>query len=141
MIELHALGWKRNTQGILVGAYSRIGSHISQEQETRNLRLEIDYLRKKLCHRVHNRGNRTPPSSSRSEDSSYRPRSKTPHSESFSASSCLDRVERHSKRHEDSSFPKSMGNDAMSKALRQIAKSPFTRRIDKAKIPLIVSPS
>ena len=30
--------------------------------------------------------------------------------------------------------PKSMGNDAMSKALRQIAKSPFTQRI-MAKLP------
>ena len=31
--------------------------------------------------------------------------------------------------------PRSMGNDAMSKALRQISKSPFTHRIDKAKLP------
>ena len=28
-----------------------------------------------------------------------------------------------------------MGNDAMSKALHQISKSPFTRRIDRAKVP------
>ena len=28
-----------------------------------------------------------------------------------------------------------MGNDAMSKALHQISKSPFTRRIDRAKLP------
>ena len=28
-----------------------------------------------------------------------------------------------------------MGNDATSKALRQISKSPFTLRIDRAKLP------
>ena len=31
--------------------------------------------------------------------------------------------------------PRNMGNDVMSKALHQISKSPFTRRIDKAKLP------
>ena len=39
---------------------SRIGSHVSHEQETRNLRLEIDHLHKKLHHRVHVRGDQTP---------------------------------------------------------------------------------
>jgi len=43
-------------------------------------------------------------------------------------------VEKHSKRHCESSFPKSIGNDAMIKALRQ-SKSPFVRRIDRAKLP------
>ena len=84
-------------------SHSRTESHVSHEQETQNLRLEIDYLHKTLCRRTHDRGNRTPPSSSGFEDSIYRPRSKTPPNESFSTSSCLDRVERHSKRHEDSS--------------------------------------
>ena len=116
-------------------SHSRAGSHGSHEQETQNLKLVIDHLRKKLRCRVHDRGNQIPPSSSRFEDSIYRSRSKTPPSESFSTSSRLDRVGRHSKRHKDSSFPKSMGNDAMSKALCQIAKSPFTWRIDRAKLP------
>ena len=31
--------------------------------------------------------------------------------------------------------PRSMGNDTMCKALRQISKSPFTRKIDRAKLP------
>ena len=31
--------------------------------------------------------------------------------------------------------PRSMRNNAISKALRQISKSPLTRRIDKAKLP------
>ena len=74
---------------------------------------------------MHDRGNQTPLSSSGSKDGNYRPRSKTPPSESFFASSRLDKVEKHSKRHGESSFPKSIENDAMSKALRQISKSPF----------------
>ena len=58
-----------------------------------------------------------------------------PSSESFSASLHLDKEERHKRRRVKSSPLKSMGNDAMSKALRQISKSPFTRKIDKAKLP------
>jgi len=30
-------------------SHSRIGSHVSHEQETRNLRSEIDYLQKKVA--------------------------------------------------------------------------------------------
>ena len=120
------LRWKCSTRDILVRA-TRTGGHVSHEQETRNLRSEIDYLRQKLSRKVHDRGNQTPPSSSRSEDGSYRPRSKTPLSESFSTSSHLDKVERHSKWHGENSSPKSMGNDAMRKSLRQIFKSPFAK--------------
>ena len=120
------LRWKCSTRDILVRA-TRTGGHVSHEQETRNLRSDIDYLRQKLSQKVHNRGNRTPPSSSRSEDGSYRPRSKTPLSESFSTSSHLDKVERHSKWHGENLFPKSMGNDVTRKSLRQIFKSPFAK--------------
>ena len=35
----------------------------------------------------------------------------------------------------ENTFPQTMGNDAMSKALHQISKSPFVRRIDRAKLP------
>ena len=70
-----------------------------------------------------------------SGDGSYRPRSRTPPSESFSFSSQLDREERYHKKKNKSPTPRSMGNDTMSKALRQISKSPFTRRIDRAKLP------
>ena len=45
-------------------SHSRTGSHISYDEETRNPRLEIDHLRKKLCRREHVRGNREPPSNS-----------------------------------------------------------------------------
>nr|POF25332.1 hypothetical protein CFP56_35456 [Quercus suber] len=53
---------------------SRPGSHISHDQETRNLSLEINHLCKKLHHRVHVKGDRTPLSSSEfdlEEDHSY----------------------------------------------------------------------
>ena len=132
MIGLLVLRWKCSTRDILVRA-TRTGGHVSHEQETRNLRSEIDYLRQKLSRKVHDRGNQTPPSSSRSEDGSYRPRSKTPLSESFSTSSHLDKVERHSNWHGENSFPKSMGNDAMRKSLRQIL-SHLLRRIDMVKL-------
>ena len=113
-------------------------SHLSHEQETRNFKLEIDHLRKKLRHMAHFRGDPTPPSSLGSNDKgnhSYKPRSRTPPSESVSACSHLDIVEKHSRRQGESSSPRKMGNDAMSRSLRQISKSPFTRRIDRAKIP------
>ena len=117
---------------------SRTGSHVSHEQETRNLRLEIDHLRKKLHRRVHVKGDRMPPSSlgfDLEEDCSYRSRLRTPPSEFFTASSCLDKVERHSRRRSKSSSPRNIGNYAMSRALHQISKSPFMHRIDRAKLP------
>ena len=45
-------------------SHLRPRSHISHDEETRNLKLEIDHLRKKLHCRKHVRGNRTPPSNS-----------------------------------------------------------------------------
>ena len=119
----------------------RLGSHISHDEETRNFRLEINHLHKKLRRSEHVGGNRMPSSSSgidSEEDLTYRQRSRTPpppSSESFSASLHLDKEERHKRRRVKSSPLKSMGNDAMSKALRQISKSPFTCKIDKAKLP------
>ena len=63
-------------------SHSRTMSHVSPGEETRNLQLEIDHLSRKLRRKQR----MASPSSSGSEsgeDSSYRPRSKTPHSESF----------------------------------------------------------
>ena len=68
------------------------------------------------------------------EDGTYQPRLRTPPSESFTVSSRLDKVESHSGRRSRSSSPRNIRNDAMSKALLQISKSPFTRRIDRAKL-------
>ena len=110
-------------------SHSRTGSHVSHREETRNLQLEVKHLRKKLQRKQR----MVSPSSSRSEsgeDSSYRPRSRTPLSESFS---CKEK--RHHRKRSRSLAHRSLGNDAMSRALRQISKSQFTWRIEMAKLP------
>ena len=114
--------------------HSRTGIHISHDEETRNLKLEINHLRRKL--RRKQREAALPSSKTDSvEDGDYRPRFRTPPSESFSLSPHLERKEQYHRKKTKSSRPRSMGNDAMSKALHQISKSPFTRRIDRAKLP------
>lgn len=115
-------------------SHSRTGSHVSYDEETRNLRLEIYHLRKKLRHKQREAS----PSSSKTdldEDGNYRPRSKTPPNESLSLFPHLERDEWYRRKKVKSSMPKSMGNDAMSKVLRQISKSSFVHRIDGAKLP------
>ena len=61
---------------------------------------------------------------------SSRPRSRTPPSESFSCDE-----DRHYKRRCKSPSCKGLGNDAMSRALNQIFKSSFMRRIERGKLP------
>lgn len=115
-------------------SHSRIGGHVSHDEETRSLRLEIDHVHKKLCPKQQG----TSPSSFEidlDEDASYRPRSRTPPSESFSLSSHLDKEDWYRRKKAKSPMPRRIGNDTMSKALRQISKSSFTRRIDRAKLP------
>ena len=69
-------------------------------------------------------------SSNDEEDNNYRQRSRTPPRKTFS----YDKEHHHKRRYK--SLPrKVLGNDAMSKALNQISKSPFTRKIDGAKLP------
>ena len=69
-------------------------------------------------------------SSEGEEDACYKRRSRTPPSESFSYD------EEHHHKHRYKSPPhKGLGNDAMSKALNQISKSAFTRKIEGAILP------
>ena len=82
----------------------------------------------------HARRERSPPcseqSSEESDEASYRRRSRTPPSETFSYE------EEHSHRRRHRSPPsRDLGNNAMKKALSQISKSPFTRNIDDAVLP------
>ena len=60
-------------------------SHISYEKNTRTMQLEIDHLRRRLCREQQRQ---TPSnsdfSSDNDRDGSYRPRLRTPFSESFS---------------------------------------------------------
>ena len=69
-------------------------------------------------------------SSNDEEDDNYRRRSRTPPSETFS----YDEEHHHKCRYKSLSR-KGLRNDAMSKALNQISKSPFTRKIEGAKLP------
>ena len=104
---------------------SRKGSHLSHEEDTRALQLEIDYLKRKLLHEWRKQTPSNSDFSSESEkDSSYKRRSRTPPNESFSY------VEGYHCEHRNrNSSSKGLGNDAISRALNQISKSPFTRRI------------
>ena len=64
------------------------------------------------------------------KDASYRRRSRTPHSKSFSYE------KEHHHKHRYKSLPhRGLGNDAMSKELNQISKSPFTRKIERVTLP------
>ena len=63
-------------------------------------------------------------------DDDYRQRSKTPPSETFS-----HEEERHQKRKRRSPSLRGMGHGAMSRALDQLFKSPFTCRIEGAALP------
>ena len=110
---------------------SRGGSHISHEATTKSLQLEIDRLKRKL-HQERCRG--TPSSSDHSSDgnndSSYRHRSRTPQSESFSYDE-----EHRGRQGRKSPSRKGLGNDAISRALNQISKLPFTRKVEEGRLP------
>ena len=100
--------------------HSRTGSHASHGEETRNLKLEIDHLRRKL-RRKQREASPFSSGTNSNGDGSYRPRSITPPSESFSLSSQLDREEQYHRKNNKSMTPRSVGNDAMSKAFHKIS--------------------
>ena len=92
---------------------------------------KINNLKKRLRHAQQRRS----PSSSdisfnEEEDVNYRWRSRTPPSETFS----YEEEQSHERRHRSPSS-KSLGNDAMNKALDQISRSPFAHKIEEAKLP------
>ena len=110
---------------------SRGGSHPSREENAKNMQQEIYHLKRKLHHE---RRRRTPSncdfSSDDEEDDSYRQRSRTPPSESFS----YNEDYHHECRNRNSSS-KGLGNDAMSRAFNQISRSPFTCKIEGGRLP------
>ena len=95
------------------------------------MQLDINYLHKRLRSE---RRRRTPldsdPSSNDDESGSYRPRSRTPSSDSF-----LYDKDCHYGQRSKSPSCEGLGNDAISRALNQISKSPFMRRIEGGKLP------
>ena len=110
---------------------SRNGSHLSHEEDTKALQLEIDHLKRKLCHEQQKR---TPSNFDSSiddeENHSYRRRLRTPPNESFT----YDEDVHHERRNKNSSS-NDLGNDAMNRALNQISRSPFTHRIEGGRLP------
>ena len=94
-------------------SHSRVGGHISQEQQNRAMQLEIDNLKKELRHAQQKRTlSRYDIFFNDEEDTSYKRRKRTPPSESFSYDE-----EHHHKRKYKSPPRRGLGNDVMSKAL------------------------
>ena len=93
---------------------------------------EIDELRRKLrCTRRRRSSLGSESSFEDIEDVTYRQRSRTPPSETFSG----DEEYSSHRRKNNSSSHKGLGNKTMNEALNQVAKSPFTRRIKGASLP------
>lgn len=113
-------------------SHSRAKSHASRRSnDNRALQLQIDKLKKKLRDAQRRRDSSSSNSSSRDEgDDDYRRRSRTPPSESFS-----HEEELHHQRKHNSSSHRGPKNDAMIKALHQISKSPFARKIETVRLP------
>ena len=114
------------------GSGYRRRSHLVHEQaDEKNLQREIDDLKKKLRRAQRKQ---TPSSSDVSSnddgDASYRKRSETPPSESYS---CEEEYSRKRKRRSPSR--RGVGTNVMKKALSQISKSPFTRGIEMQSSP------
>ncbi|XP_065619245.1 uncharacterized protein LOC136063178 [Quercus suber] len=95
------------------------------------MQLEIDRLKRELRHAKRRRASPDSDVSSDDErDISYKRRSRTPPSESFSYEEEL-----HNEQQFKSPPHRGVGNNAMSRALNQISKSPFTHRIEGARLP------
>ena len=106
-------------------------SHVSHAKNEKDMQREIDELKKEL-HRARRR--RSSPdfelSSEETNDATYRRRSRTLPSETFSCDE-----EYHHRHKNKSPTLKGLGNNAMNKALSQVAKSPFMRNIEGASLP------
>ena len=110
---------------------SRGKSHVSHAKNERDMQHEIDELKKKLrCARRRRSSPDSEPSSEETDDAIYRRRSRTPPSETFSS----DEEYSHKRKNKNPTH-KGLGNNAMNEALNQVAKSPFTRRIEGASLP------
>ena len=110
---------------------SRGKNHVSYVKNERDMQCEIDELKKELRRAWRRRS--SPDSelfSEETDDTTYRRRSRTLSSETFSCDE-----EYHHKRKNKSPTPKGLGNNAMNEVLSQVAKSPLTRNIGGASFP------
>ena len=111
--------------------YQRRGHAIHEQADEKAMQQEIDDLKKRLRRAQRKQiPSSSNVSSNDEEDASYRQQSGTPPSESFS---CEE--ENSHKRRRRSPSGRGVGTNVMKKALSQISKSPFTRGIEKAKLP------
>ena len=106
-------------------------SRVSHAKNDKDMQREIDELKKELrrAQQRHSSPN-FELSSKETDDATYRRRSKTSPSETFSYNE-----EYCHKRRYKSPPRKGLGNDVMNKALSQASKSPFTRNIECASLP------
>ena len=110
--------------------YRRKGHVIHAQVDEKAMQREINDLKKQLRRAQRKQiPSSSDVSSNDEEDASYRQRSGTPLSESFS---CEE--ENPHKRRRKSPSGRGVGTNVMKKALSQISKSPFTRGIEKAKL-------
>ena len=114
------------------GSSFRRKGHVAHKQgDEKSMQREIDDLKKQLRRAQQKRSPSNSDVSSKDEkDTIYRQRSRTPPSESFSC----EEEHLHKRKHRSPSH-KGVRIDVMKKALSQISKSPFTRGIEKAKLP------
>ena len=110
---------------------SRGKSHVSHAKNERDMQREIDGLKKELrCAWWRRSSPDSELSSEETDDATYRRKSRTPPSETFSCD------EEYHHRCKNKSLPyKGLGNNAMNEELSQVAKSPFTRNIEGASLP------
>ena len=112
-------------------SHSRGKSHITHAKNDRDMQHKIDELKRELRHAQ--RRCSLPcsePSSEEIDGASYRQKSKTPSSETFS----YEEEHRHRRRYKSPSC-KGLGNNIMNKALSQVSKSPFTKNIENTNLP------
>ena len=110
---------------------SRGKSLVSHEENAENMQKEIDHLERSLRHEQRKQApSNSDFSSDSEEDGSYRRRSRTPLIKPFS----YDEDYHHERRNRNSSLV-GLGNDAISKVLNQIFRSPFTHWIKGGRLP------
>ena len=111
---------------------SRGKSHVSHAKNERDMQREIDELKKKLRRARRRRSSLGSESSFEdAKDATYRQRSRTPPSETFSGD---EEYSSHRYKNKSPSH-KGLGNMAMNEVLNQVAKLPFTQRIEGASLP------